>query len=84
MYKKRDNRERGLNLSMSDVCLDSITLTDYYVSLTVKVRYDKTVYIVQVCPMEGDICGYPIKEMQYIDEKKARATYKNDVKKYCK
>ena len=52
---------------MACLCLDSITLTDYYVSLTVEVRYDKTVYIVQVCPMEGDICGYPIKEMQYIE-----------------
>ena len=69
---------------MAGLCLDSITLTDYYVSLKVEVRYDKTVYIVQVCPREGDKCGYPIKEMQYIDEKKARATYKSYVKKYCK
>ena len=68
---------------MSSVCLDSTTSKEYYVSLTVEVRYGKNVYIVQVCPIQGDMCGYPIKEMPYLDERKARASYKRYVKKYC-
>lgn len=67
---------------MSSVCLESTTSKEYYVSLTVEVRYGNNVYVVQVCPIQGnDTCGYPIKEMPYIEERKARAAYKRYVKK---
>ena len=44
-------------------------------------------YKPEVCPCyDGNRCGYPINEMYYTmeDKKKAEATFRRYVKKYCK
>ena len=47
-------------------------------------------YVVQVCPYHNngnfDYCGYPEREMIYAydERKKAEATFRRYVKKYCK
>ena len=54
----------------------------------VLMEWDKTnVYHVVVCLCyDGNRCGYPINEMYYTMEerKKAEATFRRYVKKYCK
>jgi hypothetical protein len=60
------------------------TENGYYVLM----EWDKTnVYHVEVCPCLNDnMCGYPINEMYYTmeEKKKAEATFRRYVKKYCK
>lgn len=63
------------------------TNDNYYISLSIETRYGNDIYIVQVCPCykNSDLCGYPIREMAYPinEKKKAYATYRRYVKKYC-
>lgn len=51
-------------------------------------EWDKTnIYRVAVCQMiDENSCGYPINEVTYSinDKKKAEATFRRYVKKYCK
>ena len=54
----------------------------------VVMEWDKTnIYRVAVCQMiDENLCGYPLNEMIYSinDKKKAEATFRRYVKKYCK
>ena len=54
----------------------------------VVMEWEKTnIYRVAVCQMiDENSCGYPINEMIYSinDKKKAEATFRRYVKKYCK
>ena len=68
------------------VCVENYKNNDFYISLTIENRYGNAFYMVQVCPCFDDSrCGYPIKEMIYSikDKKKAYATYRRYIKKYC-
>ena len=59
---------------------------NYYISLEITTRYNRSIYLVQVYEMtNGEPNGYPIKEISYpINEKqKALATYRRYIKKYC-
>lgn len=58
----------------------------YYVYMQIETRWYSEVYVVGVCPCYNEcLCGYPEREMIYSinDKKKALATYKRYVKKYC-
>ena len=69
------------------VTINSCKNDAYYVSLSIENRYGNDVYIVQACPCIDDYrCDYPEREMTYPinDKKKAYATYRRYVKKYCK
>ena len=66
--------------------IESTMKNKYYVSLSVETRYNRELYNIQACPCYDDNrCGYPEQEMTYpIEEKKkAYATYRRYVKKYC-
>ena len=69
------------------VCIENHKTDDYYISLEVTRRYNREIYMVQVCPRIDECrCGYPIREMTYSmqDEKKARATYRRYIRECCK
>lgn len=69
------------------VCTNSHTENGYYVTMEIERRYNHDVYVVKVCPCIDEFrCGYPIKEITYPinDQKKAYATYKRYINKYCK
>lgn len=58
---------------------------NYYISLEITIRYERSIYLVQVCPLyDENMCGYPIREMTYsIDEKKkALATFNRYKRNY--
>ena len=69
------------------------TENDFYVTLELDkgglytANKQKFIYVVEVCPIhKNNMCGYPIRKMTYAynDKKKAEATFRRYVKKYCK
>ena len=69
-----------------DVIIKQHKDNDYYVYISIETVYYNTVYKVGVCRCyDNCLCGYPEREMVYpiSDNKKALATYKRYVKKYC-
>lgn len=68
------------------VTVNSCKNDNYYITLEIEHRYENDIYVVQACPCIDDYeCGYPEREMTYpiTDKKKAYATYKRYVKRYC-
>ena len=69
------------------ICIEQYENDDYYVSLEVTRKYNREIYVVQVCPRIDECrCGYPEREITYSiqDEKKARATYRRYIREFCK
>ena len=62
------------------------TTPNYYISLEITTRYNTEVYIINVCPIYNNYCGYPIRTATYPtnEVKKAYATYKRYINKYTK
>ena len=59
---------------------------NYYISLGITTRYDRSIYLVQVYEMiNGKPNGYPIREFSYpnAEKQKALATYRRYIKRYC-
>ena len=61
------------------------TNNNYYISLEIKMRNERIIYEVQVCPLYSEnMCGYPIREISYPmnEKKKALATFNRYKRKY--
>ena len=60
------------------------TTSNYYISVEITDMGGAGVYTVKVCPIYGNVCGYPIRAATYPvnEKKKAISTYKRYVKKY--
>lgn len=58
---------------------------EYYICLYITREYDMEIYVVEACQNFSDYVGRPFRSMSYSikDKKKAYATYKRYIKKYC-
>ena len=58
---------------------------NYYITLEIATRWDKSYYLVQASPrFDNSMCGYPVREMTYpiSDKKNAYATFNRYKRKY--
>ena len=72
---------------MMTVAIEQYETDKYYVEIAIENRYGNNIYVVQICHrFDSGLCGFPINKMVYsIDEKKkAYATYRRYIRKYCK
>lgn len=68
------------------VCLDRHEGNGKYVNIKITEGYGSCIYVVTVYPVFEGYIGRPEREMIYAhsERKKAIATYKRYIKKYCK
>ena len=67
------------------VCIDSYEGNGNYCELSIERAYNKNFYRIHICKVFNTYVSYPFKSITYSinDEKKAKATFKRYVKKYC-
>lgn len=68
------------------VFLEQHETDKYYVSIAVERRYNREIYVVHITENVGGLYGYPMLECTYpiSEKKKAYATYRRYIRKYCK
>ncbi len=68
---------------MPTVVIASKETKNHYISVELQNRYGNNFYIVQVCPKQKDnLCGYPIREVIYRSEKKAKAAFNRYIRTF--